>query len=191
MLVLQNVITLSTNFRYFIKRTQRQKQTTCSVHEKIFLIQIEREVFRIGKLFTTRLSVTARGVTVHQFLMNPQYTLDGSDALIWMESTEYNYTQYVLRLMNATHNQIHIREFHPENISNGKLLAGLAYAGRANLVDQPASFKSRNRVPKSRPSSSGPWDLNSEKIWTVVNEEGQIIFWSHLACALNYTYDGW
>ncbi len=47
------------------------------------------------------------------------------------------------------------------------------------------------RVPKSRPSTTGPWDLNSEKIWVIVNGEGPIIFLSCLACALNYMYDGW
>ncbi len=47
-----------------------------------------------------------------------------------------------------------------------------------------------DRVPKSHPSTAGPWDTNSEKTWMVVNGEGQIIFWSCLACALNYTHDG-
>ncbi len=44
-----------------------------------------------------------------------------------------------------------------------------------------------NTVPKSHPSTSGPWDLNSEKISTEANKEGQIIFWFHLACAQVYT----
>ncbi len=33
-----------------------------------------------------------------------------------------------------------------------------------------------NRVLKSCPSTSRPWDLNVEIILTVVNEKGQIIF---------------
>ncbi len=35
---------------------------------------------------------------------------------------------------------------------------------------------SASRVPKSHPSTSGPWKLNLEKIWTVVSGEGQINF---------------
>ncbi len=41
------------------------------------------------------------------------------------------------------------------------------------------------------PFTSRPWDFNSGKILVVVSVEGQIIVWSSLACALNYTYDGW
>lgn len=38
--------------------------------------------------------------------------------------------------------------------------------------------------------SCGPlWDLISERICVVVNVERQIIFWSRLNCAMNYTYD--
>ncbi len=33
-----------------------------------------------------------------------------------------------------------------------------------------------HRVPRSRPANSRPWDLNSEKIWMVVNGERQNIF---------------
>ena len=45
------------------------------------------------------------------------------------------------------------------------------------------------REPKSRPFRWTSWDLNSEKIWTVVNGEKQIIFWSRLNWAMDYKYD--
>ncbi len=38
--------------------------------------------------------------------------------------------------------------------------------------------KKNKRVPMSRPSTYGPLDINSEKIWTVVSEEGPIIYWT-------------
>ncbi len=44
---------------------------------------------------------------------------------------------------------------------------------KQKVVDQP-SYRQTNFathiVPKSHPSASGPWDLNSEKIWVVVNK---------------------
>ncbi len=44
-------------------------------------------------------------------------------------------------------------------------------------------------VPKSRPSTSRPWDLISERAWTVVNGKRQIIFWSRLNCTTNLKSD--
>ncbi len=48
-----------------------------------------------------------------------------------------------------------------------------------------ASSKCDNRVPMSRPSASGPWDLFKEKFCTVVQfVQRQIIFRSHFKCGL-------
>ncbi len=48
-----------------------------------------------------------------------------------------------------------------------------------------------NTMPKSHPSTSGPWDLISEQIWTPVNGKRQIIFWSRLNCTANLKYVCW
>ena len=46
-----------------------------------------------------------------------------------------------------------------------------------------------HREAKSRPSTSDPWNLISEKLCIEVNGERKIIFRSRLNCATNYTYD--
>ncbi len=69
-----------------------------------------------------------------------------SGAQIGRENTRYNYMQYnVLRMMNVTWNQIHIHEFHPKSLSNGKSSASLAHADWANAADLPAFLKSGYR----------------------------------------------
>ncbi len=50
-------------------------------------------------------------------------------------------------------------------------------------------YQRTHRVPESSPSTSGPWDLIFEKISLVVNEERDIIFWSHLNFTTNQKYD--
>ncbi len=48
-----------------------------------------------------------------------------------------------------------------------------------------------NRVPQSRPATFGLWDLNVEKNIKSSQWRRTSYFWSRLACALGYTYDGW
>ncbi len=47
------------------------------------------------------------------------------------------------------------------------------------------------KVPKSCCFTSGPWDLNLEKKLMQSFSKREIIFWYCLACAMNYTYNGW
>ena len=57
------------------------------------------------------------------------------------------------------------------------------------MADQNQPKTNETSASRQAPSRGPPWDLTSEKIWTVVNGERQIIFWSHFNYAINDTYD--
>ena len=57
--------------------------------------------------------------------------------------------------------------------------------GIKNNFDNYIEIESQIHAPAAQPT----WDLILEEICLEMNEERQIIFGSHLKCALNYTYN--
>ena len=74
-------------------------------------------------------------------------------------------------------------------IRGGPISVSSIIAPPESLLDARSSVLEVHREAKSRPSTSAPWDLISEKLCIEVNGERKIIFRSCLNCATNYTYD--